>query len=127
MHPYVTLGMRNPDEGARFYDAVLATIGWSSHAAFAAWRAYSAGGTGQGFVCWIVAPYDGEPATTGNGAMVAFPARSRADVDAFYRAAMAHGGSDEGGPGPRDAYGPNWYSAYMRDPTGNKIAVYVNA
>lgn len=126
MNPYVTLGMRDPDEGVRFYDAVFATIGWSAHMTFGDMRAYSAGGSGQGFVCWTVAPYDGEPATRGNGTMVAFPARTRAEVDAFYRAAMAHGGSDEGGPGPRDAYGPNWHSAYMRDPTGNKIAIYIN-
>lgn len=58
--------------------------------------------------------------------MVAFPAPSRAAVDAFYLAALDHGGQDEGGPGPRAAYGPDWYSAYMRDPTGNKIAVYIN-
>lgn len=124
--PYVTLGARDAAEGARFYDAVLATIGWSSHAAFGDWRAYSAAGSGQGFVCWVVAPYDGKSASAGNGAMVAFPAPSRAAVDAFYKAAMDQGGRDEGSPGPRDAYGPNWYSAYLRDPTGNKIAVYIN-
>ncbi|MBY5457771.1 hypothetical protein U8P80_15075 [Rhizobium beringeri] len=50
-------------------------------------------------------------------------AKSRAEVDAFYDAAMANGGTDEGAPGLRPHYGPNWYSAYVRDPAGNKIAV----
>lgn len=126
MHPYITLGARDPEEGARFYDAVLATIGWSSHAAFGDWRAYSAGGTGDGFLIWIASPFDGNPATAGNGTMAAFPARSRADVDTFYHVAMKNGAKDEGAPGIREIYGPNWYAAYLRDPTGNKIAVYYN-
>ena len=46
--------------------------------------------------------------------------------DSFYTAALANGGAGEGKPGPREAYGPAWYSAYMRDPTGNKIGVYIN-
>lgn len=126
MSPYVTLGMRDPETAARFYDAVLATIGWSSHAAFGEWRAYSEGGTGEGFTFWACTPFDGEAASVGNGTMVAFPARTRAEVDRFHSVAMATGGTDEGAPGPRESYGPNWYSAYMRDPSGNKIAVYLN-
>ncbi|MBB4234158.1 hypothetical protein GGD57_000707 [Rhizobium esperanzae] len=50
-------------------------------------------------------------------------AKSHAEVEAFYEAAMTNGGTDEGAPGLRPHYGPNWYSAYMRDPAGNKIAV----
>lgn len=126
MHPYVTLGAKDTAKARAFYDAVLATIGWAPHAEYEEWRAYSAGGSGEGFVCWIVSPYNGAEATAGNGTMVAFPARSPAEVDAFYKVAMEHGASDEGAPGPRAAYGPNWYSAYLRDPTGNKIAVYHN-
>ena len=58
--------------------------------------------------------------------MVGFIAKSRAEVDAFYAAAMAHGGTDEGAPGLRAHYGPDWYAAYLRDPAGNKIAVVYN-
>ncbi len=126
MSPYVTLGAKDTSKARTFYDAVLATIGWAGHADFDDWRAYSAGGTGEGFVCWIVSPFNGEAATAGNGTMVSFPARSPAEVDAFYMTALAHGATDEGAPGPRKAYGPNWYAAYLRDPTGNKIAVYHN-
>ena len=126
MNPYVTLGMRDHDEAARFYDAVLATIGWSSHAVFGTWRAYSEGGSGKGMTFWACTPFDEKAASVGNGTMVGFPARTRAEVEKFHEAAMALGGRDEGAPGPREAYGPNWYAAYLRDPTGNKIAVYVN-
>ena len=125
MNPYFTLGARDASEAARFYDAVLATIGWSSHASFGTWRGYSQGGSGEGVVFWSCTPFDGGVATAGNGAMVGFAARSKAEVDSFYTAALANGGSDEGKPGPREAYGPAWYSAYMRDPTGNKIGVYI--
>ena len=55
--------------------------------------------------------------------MLALPARSRAEVDAFYAAAMALGAMDEGAPGIRTLYSPTWYAAYLRDPAGNKLAV----
>ena len=84
------------------------------------------GGTGAGFTFWACTPFDGETASVGNGTMVAFPARTRAEVDRFHATALAMGGTDEGASGPRENYGANWYSAYMRDPSGNKIAAYLN-
>ena len=123
MNGYVTLGALDADRANAFYDAALATIGWSAHMSIPSWRAYSEGGAGTGFTVWIGQPFDGAPASVGNGAMLAFSATSRDEVDAFYAAAMAHGGSDEGAPGLRPDYGPNWYAAYLRDPTGNKLAV----
>ena len=62
----------------------------------------------------------------GNGTMVGFMAKSHDEVEAFYHAALANGGSSEGEPGPRPQYGPDWYSAYMRDPAGNKLAIVFN-
>ncbi|NBN80204.1 VOC family protein [Microvirga tunisiensis] len=126
MEFYVTLGARDVALSHAFYDRVLATIGWSSHASFPGWRGYSAAGAGKGATVWICEPHDGAPATAGNGTMVAFPAASPAEVDAFYREAMALGAADEGAAGPRPHYGPDWYAAYLRDPTGNKIAVVFN-
>lgn len=52
---------------------------------------------------------------------LAFRAADRATVDAFYAAAMAQGGSDEGAPGIRAQYHPNYYAAYVCDPNGYKI------
>ena len=53
--------------------------------------------------------------------MVSFLAQSRAAVDAFHAAALAHGGTDEGAPGLRPQYGAQFYAAYVRDPDGNKL------
>jgi catechol 2,3-dioxygenase-like lactoylglutathione lyase family enzyme len=123
---YVTLGANEIEVAHAFYDKVLATIGWSAHASFPGWRGYSAGGTGKGPSAWICQPFNKQAASVGNGTMVAFPAASSAEVDAFYAAAMGLGATCEGAAGPRSDYGPNWYAAYMRDPTGNKIAVVHN-
>ena len=54
---------------------------------------------------------------------VAFDAATRAAVDAFHQAALAAGGSDEGPPGLREHFHPDYYGAYVRDPDGNKICV----
>lgn len=123
---YATLGINDMARASVFYDSVLGAIGWSSHTSFPGWRAYSRGGTGEGFVLWICEPFNGSPATPGNGTMIGFPAENYAEVEAFYAAAMTHGGADEGAPGPRPQYGPNWQAAYVRDPSGNKLAVVLN-
>ena len=72
---------------------------------------------------FVGAPFDGGAASHGNGEHVAFFAPSRAAVDAFHAAALAHGGSDEGAPGLRPHYHANYYGAYFRDLDGNKICV----
>ncbi len=64
---------------------------------------------------------------TGPGRHYAFTARSRADVDAFYAAAMASGGKDNGGPGPRPHYHPNYYAAFVFDPDGNNVEAVCHA
>ena len=126
MSAYVTVGTNDPAKSNAFYDAVLATIGWKSHADFPGWRAYSEGGDGKGFVLWVAKPFNKEAATAGNGSMIGFIAKSREEVDAFYAVAMANGGSDEGAPGLRPHYGPHWYAAYLRDIAGNKLAIVFN-
>lgn len=127
MNFYVTLGDRDPATSAAFYDAVLAVLGWSKLTEFPGWRAYSEGGLPGGFIFWIVKPFDGEPASVGDGTMVGFPTKTRAQVDAFHAAALAHGGSEEGAPGLRPHDGPTWHAAYLRDPSGNKLAVVCNS
>ena len=72
---------------------------------------------------YVYSPFNGEPATAGNGAMVAFVAPSPDAVDAAHAAGLARGGSDEGPPGPRPHYGDGYYGAYLRDPDGNKVHV----
>jgi catechol 2,3-dioxygenase-like lactoylglutathione lyase family enzyme len=70
---------------------------------------------------WITLPFDGNPATNGNGSMPALVAPSQDAVRAFHAAALAHGGTDEGAPGLRP-YGPAFFAAYVRDPDGNKLS-----
>lgn len=123
---YATIGAVDIEQAYAFYDAVLKEIGWSSHADFPGWRGYSEGGRGEGFVLWVCRPFDGQPATAGNGTMTGFLVDSPEKVDAFYRTALTLGGRDDGAPGPRAHYGPNWYAAYLRDPSGNKLAVVHN-
>lgn len=66
----------------------------------------------------VLGPHDGQPATVGNGSMLALEMPTRAAVDAFHAKALELGGSDEGPPGER---APGYYMAYFRDPDGNKF------
>ena len=68
-------------------------------------------------------PFDGMPATPGNGQMVALLAADRGTVDRAHAAALAHGGRCEGPPGLRPHYHADYYGAYFRDPDGNKLCV----
>jgi catechol 2,3-dioxygenase-like lactoylglutathione lyase family enzyme len=123
---YITIGARDTAQSTAFYDAVLGTIGYKRSAEFGTFTGYGIGGKSDGQSVWVCKPFDGNEASAGNGSMVAFAAADRAEVNAFYEAAMKHGGSDEGPPGLRESYGPNWYAAYLRDPTGNKLAIVCN-
>jgi catechol 2,3-dioxygenase-like lactoylglutathione lyase family enzyme len=87
----------------------------------AGWGTYEDGGLRE-LAFWIGKPFDGQPATVGNGSMAAFRARSWKEVDDFHAAALAHGGKSDGAPGLRPHYNPDFYAAYVRDPDGNKIA-----
>ncbi len=116
---YVTLGTNDLARSRRFYDPTLATIGVVHLRESTDNHGYGLpGDTDPGF--WIVLPFDGRPATRGNGTMLALTAPTRAAVDAFHAAALANGGSDEGAP--RIRYSAAFYSCYVRDPDGNKLS-----
>ena len=70
----------------------------------------------------ITTPYDGKPATVGNGSMIALQVESSEQVDSVYSKALDLGGSDEGEPGPRGDAG--FYAGYFRDLDGNKLNVF---
>jgi catechol 2,3-dioxygenase-like lactoylglutathione lyase family enzyme len=99
-----------------FYDAALAPLG--AKVMMQVPLEYTGGQHVVGFgrdhpVFWLS---EGEP---GAGHHIAFAARNRAEVDAFYKAALAAGGRDNGGPGLRPLYHPDYYGAFVLDPDGN--------
>ena len=73
---------------------------------------------------FVKRPFNGQPASPGNGSMVAFQAENQSQVRELHGKALAAGGTDEGSPGFRASYGPRFYVAYLRDPQGNKVALY---
>jgi len=119
---YVTIGALDVEAALPFYDAVLGAVGYERGFFEGGWAGY--GPKGEETNTFICPPFDGQPARGGNGVMIAFRAPSKDAVSAAHAAALAHGGSDEGGPGPRPADSTSFYAAYMRDPTGNKFAVF---
>lgn len=120
MFLYITLGTNNLDAAKRFYDAVMPTLGQMLRAEEPEEVGYGLPAPGR-IRFWVTKPYNGAPATVGNGSMPAFDAPSRAAVDAFHAAGLAAGGKDEGAPGLRP-YGADFYACYLRDPDGNKIS-----
>ena len=120
---YVTIGARDSEASGRFYDAVLGACGCERKFADGGWIGYGPCGRDEHYV-YICPPFNKEPATFGNGMMVAFKANSQSAVDAAHAAGLNHGGSCEGEPGFRPPEKQTWYGAYLRDPVGNKIAVY---
>ncbi len=119
---YVTLGTNDLARGARFYDALAAELGTGR---MYEWETAIAWGTPGGAAgIGLMRPYNGEPASVGNGVMVALEAKDHAQVDRLHAAALANGGTCEGPPGPRGEDG-GFYAAYFRDPDGNKLNAYV--
>ncbi len=119
----VCVGTNNINDAAKFYDAVLATIGMACVLTDPNERGY-AGKDGR-ITLFVITPYNQDPATFGNGTQVMFYAADKMAVRAFYDTALRFGGTDEGAPGPR-GYHPDYYGAYVRDPDGNKLNVSVS-
>ncbi len=120
MFSHVMLGTHDLARAITFYDAALTPLGIervpSKWGTWAAWQR-----PGEATKFWVGRPYNGLPASWGNGAMVAFIAPTQAAVNAAHGAALAAGGLDEGPPGLRPNFGPDYYGAYVRDPDGNKL------
>ncbi|WP_114952753.1 VOC family protein [Sphingosinicella terrae] len=121
---YVTVGTNDIDKARAYYDALLGTIGGKRLMEFD--NGFTLYGTGWGSPgVAVTPPYNREPATVGNGCMVAIVMDAREKVDAFHAKALELGGSDEGGPGVRGGEGPQaFYGAYFRDPEGNKFCCF---
>lgn len=117
---YVTVGTNDLEKAARFYDALAAEMGVGRMMEFDNFIAWGAPGGAAGVAA--TKPFDGNPATVGNGVMVALEARDKDQVQKLYDIALAHGGTCEGAPGPR---GDSFFAGYFRDPDGNKLNAFV--
>lgn len=114
MLDHITIGVSDVERSMRFYDLALLPLGIE--------RLYAEGETFAGYgirpkaFFWI-----GQRNTPQTSAHVAFTAQDRATVDQFYKAALTAGGLDNGQPGIRLRYHPNYYGAFVLDPDGHNI------
>lgn len=117
---YVTLGTNDLQRAAAFYDKICAEFGVGRMMDFDTFIAWGKPGGGAGI--GLTKPFDGNPATVGNGVMAAFQAKDQAQVDKVHALALLLGAKDEGPAGPRGDGG--FYAGYFRDPDGNKLNVF---
>jgi catechol 2,3-dioxygenase-like lactoylglutathione lyase family enzyme len=114
MLDHVTIGVENIERSQRFYDSALRPLGIA--------RLY---GEGERFAGYGISPraffWIGIRNSPQTGAHIAFAAGDRATVDRFYEAAIAAGGKDNGAPGIRPHYDPNYYGAFVLDPDGHNV------
>lgn len=113
---YVTVGTNDLAKAAKFYDDLLAGMGAKRFMEMESFIAWATEPSAPGFS--ITKPFDGNPASVGNGVMIAFTVDSTDKVDALHAKAMELGGTDEGAPGARS---DNFYAGYFRDLDGNKL------
>ena len=127
MLSYLFIGANDAEASARFYDAILSPLHYvkelsEGHYCFSLPDAVDKF-NGPGSI-HIAQPFNGEPASASNGVMPALRAESRTQVDEIHAAGLAYGGRDAGMPGIRKAYTDDFYVGYLRDPVGNKIAIF---
>ena len=120
---YVTLGTNDLRRAQAFYDALLAEMGVKRLMEFGDRGSGWAAAMDKPMLC-IMQPYDGRPATVGNGVMAGIAVDSREMVDRIHAKALELGGTDEGPPGLRAEGGDGFYAAYFRDLDGNKLDVF---
>lgn len=118
---YVTLGTNDLERAVAFYDELFATIGAGRFLETEQFIAWASAPDKPGVSVTI--PFDGKPATVGNGSMVAIMLDSTDKVDAFYKKAIELGATCEGEPGPRGEMS-GFYAGYFRDLDGHKLNAF---
>jgi catechol 2,3-dioxygenase-like lactoylglutathione lyase family enzyme len=120
MLDHVSIGVRDIGKTKRFYDAALAPLGYTC---------LNPGDSALGYgkdtaIFWTLASQSPVPADPESGLHYCFIAPTRRSVEEFHKAALASGGRDNGAPGLRDEYGPNYFAAFAIDPDGYRIEAY---
>ena len=123
MIDHVSIGVRDLARTKRFYDAVLAPLGYKCLSEGADSLGYGA----EAVAFWISVADHPVPSDPKSGLHFCFTAPSRQSVHAFHAAALAAGGRDNGKPGPRADYGPDYYAAFAIDPDGYRLEAYCAA
>jgi catechol 2,3-dioxygenase-like lactoylglutathione lyase family enzyme len=119
MFTHIMVGANDPAASIKFYDEALGALGIKGHhMGERAFYSHNGGNFGVG------KPVNGESATFANGGTIGFRAETKEQVDAFYAAGCANGGTCEGKPGKRDGAPGDNYGAYLRDPVGNKVCAF---
>ncbi len=114
---HVSIGTNDFERAIAFYDSVLPTLGCKRLMEHPDAIAY-----GKQFPeFWVQTPFNRQLATIGNGTHIGFIAPTQKAVHAFYEAALAAGGADEGAPGGRVEYSEPYYGCFVRDLDGHKI------
>ncbi len=116
---YVSFGTNDLSAAAEFYDELFNVIGGKRFMQEDQFVAWAVDPSMPGLA--LTKPYNGEPATVGNGTMVAIAVDSPEKVDAMHAKALELGGMDEGAPGQRSEV---FYAAYFRDLDGNKLNAF---
>ncbi|KFI45558.1 Catechol 2,3-dioxygenase [Bifidobacterium bohemicum] len=111
----------NFDAEKAFYAAALAPLGYVQGAEFPG--AVMFADESDGDAVWIESAQEG---TAPSPIHLAFAAPDKAAVAAFHEAGLKAGGTDNGEPGPRPNYGPDYYAAFVHDPDGNNIEAVIN-
>jgi catechol 2,3-dioxygenase-like lactoylglutathione lyase family enzyme len=123
MLQHISIGVRNIAATKAFYDAALTPMGYSCLRAREHWLGY-----GKDRVELSINTSESPvPADPKSGLHFCFTAPTRQSVEAFYAAALAHGGTDNGKPGIRSDYGPNYFAAFVIDPDGYRLEAYCGA
>ena len=120
MIAHVSIGTRDIARARRFYDAALKPLGYTCLSADEGSRGY---GDKAPFF-WVIGTEHPVPADDRSGLHICFTAPNRASVDAFHRAALKAGGRDNGKPGLRADYGPDYYAAFVADTDGYRIEAW---
>ena len=120
---HVSIGVRDVARSKRFYDAALKPLGYTALS-----KSDSSLGYGKdAVVLWISQTDTPVPANEKSGLHFCFDAPTRKSVAAFHAAALGAGGDDNGTPGLRADYGPNYYAAFVVDPDGYRLEAYCGA
>jgi catechol 2,3-dioxygenase-like lactoylglutathione lyase family enzyme len=126
---HISFAVTDIERAGRFYDHTLSALGYVR-----VFEDLRPGGEGQAIGYGLEGDGDkfcikqasASSGGQGHGFHVAFAAPNRGSVHEFYKQALLHGGTDNGGPGSRPDYGPNYYACFVIDPDGHRVEAVID-